>query len=129
MSESQQQSIGQTIIAGLIGGGIAAVINAILSFIAPPLTATQVGGVVGPVTVGPIIGASIMPAIFAAILLWLLRRYTGNGTRIFQIIAVIFLLVSFASPFAAAASTGIALWLNVMHLIAGASIIWSLTLR
>ena len=129
MSESEQNSIGQTIIAGLIGGGIAAVANVVVYFIAPVLNVSQPDGSLGPVTIGPIIAASIMPAIFAAIFLWLLRRYTGNGTRIFQIVAVILLLLSFASPFAAAASTGIAIWLNVMHLIAGVAIIWSLTLR
>lgn len=129
MSNTEQNPLGNTIVAGLIGGGIAAVINAIIFFIAPALTATQTDGTVGPVTLAPIIFASIIPSIFAAILLWLLRRFTGNGTRIFQIVAVIFLLVSFVSPFTAAASTGIALWLNLMHLVAGSTIIWSLTMR
>ena len=129
MSESEQNPIGSTIIAGLIGGGIAAVLNAIVFFIAPTLTATQSDGSIGPVTLIPIIFASIIPSIFAAIVLWLLRRFTGNGTRIFQIVAVVLLLLSFFSPFAAAATTGIALWLNLMHLIAGSAIIWSLTMR
>ena len=129
MSDSKQNSIGSTITAGLIGGGIAAVINAIISFIAPPLNAMQADGSLGPVTLIPIIFASILPAIFAAIILWLLRRFTGNGTRIFQIVAVVLLLVSFLSPFTAAESIGIALWLNLMHLVAGSAIIWSLTMR
>ena len=129
MSDSEQNPIGNTIIAGLIGGGIAAILNAIVFFIAPALNVTQADGSVGPVTLIPIIFASIIPSIFAAIVLWLFRRFTGNGTRNFQIVAVILLLLSFASPFTAAASTGIALWLNLMHLIAGAAIIWSLTMR
>ncbi|MEM8862712.1 MAG: DUF6069 family protein [Chloroflexota bacterium] len=129
MSDSNSNSIGQTIVAGLIGGGIAAVINAIVFFIAPALNVSQPDGSLAPVGLVPIIVASIIPGIFAAIFLWLLRRFTGNGTRIFQIVAVILLLLSFISPFTAAASTGIAIWLNVMHLVAGVAIIWSLTLR
>lgn len=129
MSNSESNSIGPLIVAGLIGGVIAAVINAILFFVVPDLNVSQPDGSFAPVGLVAIIMASIVPAIFAAIFLWLLRRFTGNGTRIFQIVGVIFLLVSFASPFAAAATTGIAIWLNVMHLVAGAAIIWALTMR
>lgn len=129
MSDTEQNSIGSTIVAGLIGGGIAAVINAIVFFITPALNVAQPDGSLAPVTLVPIIIASIMPAIFAGITLWLLRRFTGNGTRNFQIVAVILLLLSFASPFFAAETTGIALGLNLMHLVAGSAIIWSLTMR
>lgn len=129
MSESEQNSIGKTIIAGLFGGGIAAVINVIIYFIAGPLNVAQPGGEIAPVTLVPIIVASIIPAIFAGITLWLTRRFTSNGTRIFQILAVVLLLLSFASPFTAAETTAIALGLNLMHLVAGSSIIWSLTMR
>jgi hypothetical protein len=129
MSNSEQKTIGSTIIAGLIGGGIAAAINLVIYFIVGPLNVTQPDGALGPVTLIPILMASIVPGAFGGIFLWLSRRFTKNGTRTFQIIAVILLLLSLASPFMAAETTSIALSLDLMHLVAGGAIIWSLTMR
>ncbi|MFT5194028.1 MAG: hypothetical protein ACI9EW_001263 [Cellvibrionaceae bacterium] len=129
MSDSEQNSMGSTIVAGLIGGGIAAAINLVIYFIVGPLNVAQAGGPIAPITLIPILIASIVAAIFAAVFLWLLRRFTGNGTRIFQIVGVIFLLLSLAGPLTSAETTGIALSLSLMHVVTGGAIIWSLTMR
>ena len=125
----EQKSIINTITAGLTGGLIAAVINVIIYFIAGPLIAELPDGTVDRVGMPAVLAASIVPSIFAALLLWGLRRFTGNATRIFQIIAVVFVVLSFFSPFSAAETTATAVWLSLMHVVAGGAIIWALTLR
>jgi hypothetical protein len=51
-----------------------------------------------PLTIGPILGASIVPAIGAAVLLAVLGRFVNRPFRVFQIIAAVFLLLSFGGP-------------------------------
>lgn len=126
---SEQKSMMNTITAGLTGGLIAAAINLVIYFIAGPLIAELPDGTVDQITLPFVLTASVVPSIFAAIFLWGLHRFTGNATRIFQIVAVVFLVLSFFSPFSAAQTTATAIWLILMHIVAGAAIIWALTLR
>lgn len=87
------------------------------------------GSPLEPLPAAPVIIASALPALVAAVLLALLGRFVARPVRIFWIISIVFLVLSFAMPFTLPAevafSTKIAL--NVMHVISGAVIVGVLT--
>jgi hypothetical protein len=74
-----------------------------------------------------VILATAVPAIGATILLALLYRFTARPRRIFQVIALLFLLLSFLPPFSLPVALNIRLTLALMHVIAGGVIIYVLT--
>lgn len=114
-------SFGSSVKAGLFAGLAAIVINVILFFI------FHAAGVISdtifiqpgqPMTVVPIIISSILPAIVASMVFFLFEKFTKNGYRIFMIISIVLLLVSFINPFVGipGVTVGYALVLNVMHI-------------
>jgi hypothetical protein len=105
-----------------LAGITAAVINSILFFLFSAI------GIISdsiyiqdnqPLTLLPVVISSIVPSILAGMVFYLLGRYTRNGYKIFFIIAILLLIVSFANPFMAikdiTISMGVAL--NVMHIV------------
>jgi len=118
-------------VAALIGGGLAAVINAllwlVLSLVGVTIQVATPDGQVMDLMVAFVIGASFIPAIGAGVLLAILGRFTKNPVQIFQIIAVVFLLLSFASPLGLPVSITSKIALELMHLIAGVAITWALS--
>lgn len=109
-------------IAPLAGIG-AAVVNAILFYIGK--AAGWISDTIllspanEPMTVVPVIISSIIPTLLAAGVLALLNRFTASPLRIFNIIAAILLLLSFANPFVAIPNVTLmmGIWLNVMHVV------------
>lgn len=117
---------------GVRGILIAVVINVILFYIFSTTGIFPKGFIVeqanGPITVIPVIVASIIPLAIATLLYALLARFTKRANRIFWIIAIAFLLFSLYSPFSIPnVATSMAIGLNVLHIVAGLSIAWSLT--
>jgi hypothetical protein len=81
-----------------------------------------------PLTVFPVIMASIVPLVFAALLFLALVRFTAKPVQIFGIIALLFLLISFAGPFSIPnVPITMAIGLNLMHLVSGVASYWSLS--
>lgn len=125
--------------AALIGGGIAAAVNLLIFLILPPvLGAAPIMVQMGPP--GPdtpfvempafaVVAASLIPAFIAAGLLWLLGRFTARPFSIFRIIAVVGLLLSFGPIFSAPMTTGAAISLGLMHVVAAAAIAYTLDQR
>jgi hypothetical protein len=74
-----------------------------------------------------VIVSSTVPAFGAAGLLYGLNRFTRRGLLIFQVIAVVLLLVSFGAPLTLAPDGSIKAALSIMHLVAGTAIIGALT--
>lgn len=115
-------SFKQIIIAGLTAAGIAAVINAILFFIFHSLGIITDDIFVQPnqpLTILPVIMASIVSCIVASLLFFLIEKYTNNGFRIFSIFSILFMLVSLSGPFMGikGITTGYALVLCAMHIV------------
>jgi Family of unknown function (DUF6069) len=116
--------------AAPLAGLIAAAVNAVLYFIgdATGLMDKTVGIAtpegVQPITLMPVIMASIVPSIVAGILLALLNRFTANPLRIFGILAAVFLLLSLTGPFTSIPGipTGMALLLCGMHVVVGGTV-------
>jgi hypothetical protein len=81
----------------------------------------------GPITLMHIVFSSIMPLVVATLLYLLLARFTNKATRIFRIVAIAFLVLSFITPFNIPGITiGMVLVLNLMHLVAGGSTLYFL---
>jgi hypothetical protein len=74
-----------------------------------------------------VIVATVLPTIGAAVLLALLYRFTTRPRRTFRLIAILFLLLSLLPPFSLPVAFSIQLTLAIMHITAGAVIIYMLT--
>lgn len=119
-------------ITALISGAIAAVANVIVYFSAlaakvPLQIISPRSGELEQLALVPVILASIVPAIPAAFVLLVLRRFTPRANLVFQIIAAVFLVVSFGGPLRMNIDDGTKFVLNLMHLIAGVVITLGLT--
>lgn len=81
-----------------------------------------------PMTVVPVIISSIVPSLLAGIVFFLLVKYTGNGRKIFTILAIILLLASFANPFVGLPGITIAMavGLNLLHIVVVLSLLYFL---
>lgn len=76
-----------------------------------------------------VVSTVLVAAILATITLGLLVRFTHNGVRIFQIVSVPALLVSFAAPLSLAQTAGSTkATLVAMHIGAAAAIVTALSL-
>lgn len=122
-------SFKQSIIAGLLAAGVAAVVNAILFFIfhaAGVITDDIMIQPNTPMTVVPIIISSIMPTLIATVVFFLLEKYTANGFKIFTIISIILMVLTFANPFVGIPGIGVAygIVLNVMHVVVVAALLF-----
>ncbi|WP_281867651.1 DUF6069 family protein [Flavobacterium sp. GSB-24] len=125
-------SFKKSITAGLYAGAVAAIINAILFFI------FHSAGIISdnilpkpnePLTVVPVIMASIIPLIIGSILFFLFEKFTNKGFLIFYIVAVVFVLLSLISPFTVIqdVTVGYALILCVMHIVSAAVLLYFLS--
>jgi Family of unknown function (DUF6069) len=119
----------QSIIAGLLAGITAAVINAILFLIfhgAGVISDTIYPQPNVPMTIVPVIMASVVPAIIASLIFFLFEKFTNNGFKIFAIVSLILMLLSLYSPFGVipGVTTGYSLVLCVMHIVVALSILF-----
>ncbi|UPT67448.1 MAG: DUF6069 family protein [Sphingobacteriales bacterium JAD_PAG50586_3] len=122
-------SFKQSIVAGLLAAGTAAIVNAILFFIfhaAGIITDDIMVQPNMPMTVVPVIISSILPTLIATVVFFLLEKYTANGFKIFTIISVILMVLSFANPFVGIPGIGVAygIVLNVMHVVVVAALLF-----
>lgn len=113
-------TFGSAVKAGLFAGLTATAINVILFFI------FHAAGIISdtifiqpgqPMTVVPIIISSLLPAIVASMVFFLFEKFTKNGYRIFMIVSIVLMLVTFINPFVGipGVTTGYAIALDVMH--------------
>lgn len=80
-----------------------------------------------PLPAFAVIVASMIPALAAAIFLWLLGKFAPRPVLIFQLVSIIFLLVSFGGPFSLPVDVATQLALSLMHVVAGVVIVGGLT--
>ena len=122
-------SFKQAFMPGLIAAGVATVVNAILFFI------FKATGVIvdtifiqpnQPLTIVPIFFSSIVPTLVATLVFFLLEKFTKNGFKIFRIISLVLMVLSFANPFMGIPNVtlGYALVLNIMHVVVVGSLIY-----
>jgi hypothetical protein len=124
-------SFKQAFMAGLMAAGVATGLNALLFFIFKAL-----GIIVDtifiqpnqPLTVVPIIISSILPSLIASLVFFLLEKFTKNGFKIFRIIALVLMVLSFINPFMGIPNVTLAyaLVLNLMHLVVAGAVLYFL---
>lgn len=119
----------QSITAGAIAGGVAAAINAVLFFIfhgVGVLTDDILVQPNQPLTIVPIIMASLIPSIIGSIVFFLIEKFTNNGFGIFKIVSIILVVLSLASPFTQIpnVTTGFAVVLDIMHVVVALSLLY-----
>ncbi len=122
-------SFKQVITAGVIAAGCSAVINALLFFTfhaSGVLSDTILIQPGQPLTVVPIIMASILPSVIGASIFFLFEKYSANGFKIFSIISLILLILSFINPFMGipGVTIGYGIVLNVMHVVVALSLLY-----
>jgi uncharacterized membrane protein YoaK (UPF0700 family) len=111
-----------SIMAGLMAAGAATVVNAILFLV------FHAAGIIvdtifiqpnQPMTIIPIIISSIVPTLIATLVFFLLEKFTKNGFKIFRIIALVLMALSFVNPFMGiqGVTMGYAIVLNIMHVV------------
>lgn len=111
----------------LLGGALAAAANVALFFVARaagvPMEGEFQPGVMGPLALGAVVGASVVPAVPGAFAAWLLLRFTRQGARSFAILAVVFALLSLGGPLnVAQATVSTKVVMELMHVFAAAGI-------
>lgn len=111
-----------------LAGLIAATINAVLFYIGTATGAIPANLIIPnagqPLFIVPVIAASFMPIIAAGLLLALLNRFTKQPLRIVNIIAVVFLMLSFAGPFSIpGVPVSMIAFLELMHIVVAVAVL------
>lgn len=111
--------------AAPLAGLAAALLNAVLflTFSAAGIISDQL--VIpdqGPITLIPVIISSIVPSLLAGLVLTLLGRFTKQPFKIFRIMALILVILSFLNPFLGipGITLAMAVALNIMHVVVAA---------
>jgi hypothetical protein len=115
--------------AAIAAGSTAALINSVLFFLFRALGLITDDVFVQdsqPLTVVPVILSSLIPSLLAGVVYYLLSRYMRNGFRIFSIVAVVLLLLSFANPFMGIPGIPVAMGiaLDTMHIVVAACLLY-----
>ncbi|MDZ4721221.1 MAG: DUF6069 family protein [Roseiflexaceae bacterium] len=132
---TQQVVLRKIPLAALIGGVIGAVGNVLVFFIAQALGVVfniPMGGPGAPLQPLPVIAvvvSTLIPAISAGLVFAALARFTKQPLMIFYIIAGVFLVVSMLPVISMPVPSGMQISLAIMHVVAGAAIVWGLATR
>lgn len=127
-------SWGRLLLAVLLAAVAAAVANALVYFAAsalgfiPQTVLIPTAGGESPLTVGMVVTMSVIGAVGAAIVFAAVGLFARRPVRLFHIVAVVVLALSFATPLTIpGAPLSMILSMDVMHVVAWASIVGLLT--
>lgn len=134
-SRSQSRSsFGRLAAAGAIAAVVAAVADVVVYSIGRANGVSMVmpyqwGQPPAVLPISIVVSTVLVAAILATITFGLLVRFTLNGVRVFQIVSVLALLVSFAAPLSLAQTAGSTkATLIAMHIVAAAGMVTALSL-
>ncbi len=119
----------QILTAGAIAAAVSVIMNAILYFIfrgAGVFTDTLFIQPNQPLTLVPIIISSILPSLIGASVFFLFEKYMNNGFKVFSIVALVLMVLSFANPFMGIPGISVAagIALNIMHVVVALSLLF-----
>ena len=81
-----------------------------------------------PLTLGMVVGTTVVPAILAAVVFALLGRFTKRPVRNFVVVSAVLLVLSFVTPLTIpGAPLSMVLALELMHIVAAVAIVGGLT--
>ena len=113
-----------------LAGAIAAGINSILFLIGSAIglmdESVLVQGMNTPITIGPVIMSSFIPSLIAGLVLGVMNYFLNKPFKVFRIVALILLILSFANPFMGIPGIplGMGIWLNVMHVVVAGTVVY-----
>jgi len=115
-------SFKKSITAGALAAVAAAAVNVLLFFVfkaAGVFVDTIFLQPNQPLTVLAVLISSIVPTLIASVVFFLIEKFTNKGLKIFTIVSVVLLLLSFMNPFMGIpnVTTSFALGLNLMHVV------------
>ena len=115
--------------AGFMAAIVAAIINVILFFLFHALGIITDDIFVQPnqpLTFVPVIISSVIPTLIASLVFFLIEKFSNNGYKIFRLVAIILLFVSFVNPFMGieGITIGYGIVLNVMHVVVVSSLLY-----
>lgn len=124
-------SFQKVLISSALAGLTAGAINVALFFLAQATGLISEDLVIGPgqtISPLPIIISSIIPSLIAGLLCFLLVKYTKNGFRTFQIIALVLMVLSFMNPFLGISNITVpsGIVLDIMHAVVVFSLLYFL---
>lgn len=128
-SQSTQPGILHYLGLGLRGAVLASVINVAIFILGrvllnlPFMIPMQGSSEPSPLSVIMVVVASTVPALLAAVVLYVLNRFTRHGLRIFVALSVVFVLLSLGGPLALPIDGGTIAALSLMHFTAAAAIV------
>ena len=119
----------QSMSAGLMAAVAALVINVVLFYIFHSTGVIDDKILIDgkqPLSIVPIIFSCIIPSLIAALVFFLMEKFTNNGYVIFSVVAIILLILSFLSPFMTikGISIGYGIVLNIMHIVVALSVLY-----
>jgi hypothetical protein len=122
-------SFKQSLIAGLLAGIAAAVINTILFLVfhATGVISDNIYVKPGqPMTIVPVVMASIIPSLVAGMIFFVFEKFTNDRFKIFAIVATVLMALSLFSPFTVIPGVTIAyaLALCIMHIVVTACVLY-----
>lgn len=113
-------------LSAIAAAGINAVLHAVVTraLDLPLFVAQGPEEALEPLSLGAVIGASVVPAVAGAGLLVLLGRFVRRPATVFTIVSVVVLVASLAGPLNVAVNAAHTRWvLATMHVTAAASIV------
>ncbi|MBK7427119.1 MAG: hypothetical protein IPI60_08845 [Saprospiraceae bacterium] len=115
-------SLSGSIQAGAFAGIVSGIVNAALFYLFHGMDIIRDDVLIMPdqyMSVLPVVITSFVTSIVGAFVYYLLDKYTQRGYRIFTIIAIVILLVSFTNPFLMIDNVPLtyAMALNIMHVV------------
>lgn len=119
----------QIITAGAIAAGVSVIFNSILFFV------LKAAGIFTddifiqpnqPLYILPIILSSVMPSLVGASIFFLFEKYSNNGFKIFSIVSILLMVLSFVNPFMGIPGVTIAygVALDLMHVVVALSLLY-----
>ena len=125
---SEKGFTGRVLRAGGLAAVLSAVANALVLMVASALFGSIVVPPGEPLTLGPVVVASVVGAVGAAIALAVMGRLVRRPIRAFRIVAVVVLLLSFAPIVLQGVAGPSAGTLILMHVLSTAIVVGLLTL-
>jgi Family of unknown function (DUF6069) len=113
-----------------LAGAIAAGINSILFLIGSAIglldESVLVQGMNTPITIAPVIMSSFIPSLIAGLVLGVMNYFLNKPFKVFRVVALVLLILSFANPFMGIPGIplGMGLWLNVMHVVVAGTVVY-----
>jgi hypothetical protein len=119
----------QIIKAGLLAAITAAIINALLFFIFQAVGVFTDDIEIQPgqaLSVLPVLISSIMPSIVGALVFFLIEKFSQNGYKIFGIVSIVLLILSFLNPFLMIPNVTVmyGIILNIMHVVVAGALLY-----